>query len=167
MYTINKSQINIELFDMEVYNMSVVRYYKVTCKCGHTGSRRTYIPVTFPVVAENGREAAEKARYIPRCKHHHKDCILDVEECSYEEYVAQQKINKENPYLKCKSIQEQRLLDIEHLFVEDPHFHEEVDDSDYEDKNYRYYYLGKTKIKNPKKYMKNYYFNRTELMEAY
>lgn len=38
--------------------MNVKKYYKVTCKCGHTGSKKTYIPITFPVVAINGKEAA-------------------------------------------------------------------------------------------------------------
>ena len=51
--------------------------YEVICKCGHVGKQH-YIEISFPIIAENGREAAKKARYLPRVKHHHKDAIINV-----------------------------------------------------------------------------------------
>lgn len=53
--------------------------YAVTAKCGHTGfGPGFYIPITFIVSAESAKEAAIKARQIPRVKHHHKDAISEV-----------------------------------------------------------------------------------------
>lgn len=88
------------------------RYYKVKCKCGHVG-RNYYIPIDFPVVASNGREAAKIARDFPRCKHHHKDCILEVVEISKEEYIELHGLNDDDPFLHCSSIQQQRLINLE------------------------------------------------------
>lgn len=140
-------------------------YYRVTCKCGHTGSRNTYIPITFAVVAEDSKEAAKIARFIPRCKHHHKDCILSVIECSYEEFLIQKEINNNNPYLKCKSIQEQRLLNIEHLFVPETRTCNKVVYKR-EKQDGKKCFLGKKELKNPKKYLNNYHQQEYELMEA-
>ena len=81
-------------------------YFNVLCKAGHLG-RRFYMPIWFPVEAENGREAARIARYIPRVKHDHPDAIIDCVEIDYEQYVNQQMINREDPYLRCKSRHEQ------------------------------------------------------------
>ena len=91
-------------------------YYKVKCKCGHVG-RDKYIPIDFAIIALSGKEAALIARNIPRCKHHHKDCVLDVTKISYEEYRAIQINNKNDPYLNCKCIQEQRQFDISNRIV--------------------------------------------------
>ena len=85
-----------------------LKYYRVTCKCGHVGIKR-FIRIMFPVEAENGREAASIARQLPRVKHDHKDAILDCKEIDYEEYIILQKINRHDPYLCCKCVQEQNL----------------------------------------------------------
>ena len=71
------------------------KYFAVTTKCGHVG-RKYYLPVTFPVVAESGKEAARLGRDIPRVKHTHKDAILDVREISYEEYLILENENDNN-----------------------------------------------------------------------
>lgn len=147
--------------------MKVERYYKVTCKCGHTGSKKTYIPITFAIKAVDGRETASKARQIPRCKHHHKDCILEVVKCTYEDFLAQIKINDSNPYLSCSCIQDQKLLNIEDQLVEDPHYVNRKDKKKNYDDERSVYYYGKKRIKHPKKYMTNIYYNQSRLMEAY
>ena len=65
--------------------MIMLKYYAVTCKCGHVG-KHTYMPITFPIKASDGKEAARVARTFPRVKHDKKDAILDVREIDYEEY---------------------------------------------------------------------------------
>lgn len=135
--------------------MGSKKYYAVECKCGHTGSRMFYIPIKFPIVAENGREAAEKARWIPRCKHHHKDCILSVEEISIEEFIELQNVNQNDPYLRCTSIQEQQMFDISDRFVVDSHY---CDDEDEKEQPIHQRFFGKKRIKNPKRFVRNYYF---------
>ena len=82
------------------------KFFRVTCKCGHVG-RQFFIKIDFPVNADSGKEAAEIARNIPRVKHDHKDAILNCVEIDYEEYQIIQKINNNDPYLKCKNPQEQ------------------------------------------------------------
>lgn len=125
------------------------RYYKVKCKCGHVG-RNYYIPIDFPVVASNGREAAKIARNFPRCKHHHKDCILEVVEISKEDYVQLQTLNDEDPFLHCHSIQQQRLIVLENR--KEPEIKkcprcvkEEIEHKVFD---------GKTKIRKPKMYIR-------------
>ena len=98
------------------------KYFAVTTKCGHVG-RKYYLPVTFPVVAESGKEAARLGRDIPRVKHAHKDAILDVREISYEEYLILVDENKNNMYLKCENKQQQKSWcgDIKDLVLYDAH----------------------------------------------
>ena len=98
------------------------KYFAVTTKCGHVG-RKYYLPVTFPVVAESGKEAARLGRDIPRVKHAHKDAILDVREISYEEYLILVDENNNNMYLKCENKQQQKswCVNIKDLVLEDEH----------------------------------------------
>ena len=86
-----------------------MNYYLVTAKCGHVG-RHYYIPITFPVKAENGREAAKITRQIPRVKHNRKDAIIECRKVDMEEYVMQQIINACDPYLQATSKQEQNKM---------------------------------------------------------
>lgn len=90
-------------------NLEQIKYYKVVCKCGHVG-RKHYIPVQFAVKAEDGREAAKKARNFPRVKHQHKNAILDVVKLDYEEYLELLELNRNDNYLNCHSKQEQNKL---------------------------------------------------------
>ena len=73
-------------------------YYLVEAMCGHVGAL-AYIPVVFPISAEDGKEAAKKARLIPRVKHNNKYAILNVKKVSYDEYLAQQEVNNSDAYL--------------------------------------------------------------------
>lgn len=97
-------------------------YYLVLCKCGHVG-RRFYMPIWFPIEANNRREASTIARQIPRVKHDHKDAILWCKETNYEGFLEQSRINDNDPYLLCSSKHEQnKIMDlIKHRLVKDPH----------------------------------------------
>ena len=99
-----------------------MEFYLVTTKCGHVG-KKAYMPITFPVKAENGREAAKIARAFPRVKRHHKDAILKCEKVDRVKFVEQIKINNEDPYLHVVSKQEQQIIveNIEQRIVEDNH----------------------------------------------
>lgn len=132
------------------------KYYEVECKCGHTGSKRFYIPVKFAVAALNGKDAAEKGRMIPRCKHNHKDCVLSVREISYEQFINLNKINKEDPFLNCHSIQEQSKYDLSDRLVIDPHYSELHPTKKERENQIHPVCKGKTQIRNPKRYFKLY-----------
>ena len=101
-----------------------MEHYAVTAQFGHVG-RGKYIPKIIPVCAENGRDAAEKVRWMPRVKHHRKDAIIDVRKISEEEYLELKEINKNDPYFKVGSKQEQEKLciNIEEAVIcyEEPH----------------------------------------------
>lgn len=86
------------------------KFYKVTTMCGHVRINNDII-VTFPVVAESRKEAAEIGRKIPRVKHNKKYAILACEEISKEEYIALCEENRNDPYLKCKNKQEQNAIE--------------------------------------------------------
>ena len=62
------------------------KYFEVQAMCGHVGKGK-YIPISFPVIAINGKEAAEKVRSYPRVKHHYKKAILNVWEISFDSYL--------------------------------------------------------------------------------
>lgn len=81
----------------------------VIAKYGHVGMKN-YIPVKFAVVAESGKEAAKKVRQFPRVKHGHKDAILDVRYITLKEFLEIKEINDNDPYLKCHSRQDQKLI---------------------------------------------------------
>jgi hypothetical protein len=86
------------------------KHFIVEVKCGHVG-RDHYVPIKFPVIAENAKEAARKARTFPRVKKHHKDAILSVEKVESLIYFEQIKVNKDDPYLLFRSKHEQNILD--------------------------------------------------------
>jgi len=86
------------------------RYYAVNCRCGHVKPKK-YVAIVFPIIAANRKEAAFKARKIPRVKHNKKNAIIDCWEISEDEYLDTIKKNNEDPYLKCKNIQEQRQIE--------------------------------------------------------
>ena len=83
--------------------------YIVIAKCGHVG-KNYYLPKTFAVKANNGRDAANAVRGMKRVKHHHKDAIISVTKCTQEEYMEAREANREDPYFSCKSIQDQRAF---------------------------------------------------------
>lgn len=87
-----------------------MKYFLVKTQCGHVG-RNHYIEIIFPVVAENGSEAALKARWIPRVKHDRKDAIVSVIEVGIEKYELQLEINRSDPYLQAQCPQDQAMIE--------------------------------------------------------
>lgn len=135
--------------------MNNKRYFSVECKCGHAG-KMYYIPVKFAIIAENGREAAEKGRWTPRVKHHQKYCILNVEELTKDEYYLLLSENRNDPFLKCRSGKDQMNIDIEDRKVREPWFYS-INETNYESNDgEKALFKGKTMIRNPKKYMRYY-----------
>lgn len=84
------------------------KFYIVEAKCGHVG-RNNYIVKSFATKTTSPSEAAQKARQFGRVKHHWKDAIVSVRECTEEEYLAQVAANSSDPYFAARSIQEQRM----------------------------------------------------------
>lgn len=85
------------------------KYYAVYCRCGHVGLNN-YIVIVFAVIASSGKEAAAKARWFARVKHNKKNAIIDCYEITREQYDEIIEANKNDPYLKCRNVQEQRLI---------------------------------------------------------
>lgn len=88
-----------------------MNYYAVGTKTGHVGRFQCRF-VEFAVSANSRREAAAIARQIPRVKHDHQDAIRYVEEISYAEFLAILEENQNDPYLQCKSKQEQKSFEL-------------------------------------------------------
>ena len=106
-------------------NEMEIKYFAVEAKCGHVG-RKNCIIITFPIIAENRKEAARITRNIPRVKHDHKDAILSVRQISEDEYLSLRDINSSDDYLRCESKQEQRIYckDLDSRVIEDTYFKE-------------------------------------------
>lgn len=100
-----------------------MKYYEVTVKFGHVGKNKYYKGNIY-LKAENGKEAASKARECPRVKHDHKDAILSVTELDYETFQELWKRNKEISYFSCYNIQEQRdcLCEIQDQIFQETRF---------------------------------------------
>lgn len=106
-----------------------LKFFRVTCKCGHVG-RQFFVRIDFPINADSGKEAAAIARQLPRVKHDHKDAILNCVEIDYEEYQILQKINNNDPYLKCKNPQEQaHIFGFAERLESEPRFAKEINKS--------------------------------------
>ena len=86
------------------------KYFSVKTKCGHVG-KYNCIWIDFAICAESAKAAAEKVREIGRVKRHHKDFIDSVLEISFDEFMKLKAQNDIDPYLHCKSIQEQRSIE--------------------------------------------------------
>ena len=126
-----------------------MNYYKVEAKCGHVG-RNKYVVKCFPVCADSGKEAAKQVRDFPRVKHHHKDAILSTSKISEEEFYELHKNNDNDPYFKCTCVQDQRRYEETEIF-EDENFLYKIRSKKIEIDN-KPIFVGKTKIRNPKRY---------------
>lgn len=81
------------------------------------------MPITFPIKADNGKEAARIARMIPRVKHHHKDAIISCVKVDKDLFDRQIETNRIDPYLVSKSKKEQKetVKDLDERIVKDTH----------------------------------------------
>ena len=96
------------------------KFYAVQCRCGHVGINH-YVKIVFAVIANSRKEAAKKARKFARVKHDKKNAIIDCHQITRDEYDKILLANKNDPYLKCKNIQEQRSIDgFESRILEEP-----------------------------------------------
>lgn len=127
--------------------------YEVCAKCGHVG-RDNYIDKVFAIKAMTGKEAAAIARQLPRVKHHHKDAIRYVREIDSERYKEIMTMLKEDPYMQCRNIQEQRAR-CELRVCRDEHTKGRKRTAKAEGTGKSHYH-HKKKIRNPKKYINNY-----------
>lgn len=135
--------------------------YEVKCKCGHVG-RKNYIIINFPIIAESAKEAAYKARKMPRVKHNHKDAILSVKKITNEDYFKLIIANMEDDYLHCSCKQEQNLIDLEDRIYKEESYIEE----DRINEEHKRLYFGKIEIRNPKKYFKDITINDYDTEEC-
>ena len=87
-----------------------MKYFEVKTKCGHVG-KKNCVWVKFAVVAENGKEAAEKARLFGRVKHDHPNAIGYVKEIDFESFMVLKVENDADPYLHCKNRREQNQIE--------------------------------------------------------
>ena len=103
-----------------------MKYYEVTVKFGHVGKNKYYKGNIY-IKAENGKEAASKARSCPRVKHDHKDAILSVTELDYETFQKLWEQNENISYFSCYNVQEQRdcLCEIQDQIFQETRFDQE------------------------------------------
>jgi hypothetical protein len=126
-------------------------FFAVTARCGHVGLDY-YIPIVFPVKATSASEAVAIATQIPRVKHDHPDRILDVRPIDKKDFYELRECNSRDPYLKCRSVQEQRALlpYIEERLVKEEGFLAiTFDEKDFSSKS-KTLFAGKVKIKKPR-----------------
>ncbi|MBN3489918.1 leucine-rich repeat domain-containing protein [Acholeplasma equirhinis] len=95
-----------------------INYYLVTVKCGHVG-RDKYMPITFPVMAHDRKQASDIARVFPRVKKDHPDVVISAELVTEEQYYKQVEENNKDPYLHIKrKMDQKKIMDlIEHRLV--------------------------------------------------
>lgn len=122
--------------------------YKVIAKCGHVGKGK-YIPITFAINANDGKEAARIARNIPRVKHNKKDAIINVIKIDLEEYLSLKEKNANDPYLTCKNKQEQNCFDLEERIIHEESYKVE---KLVEEPKIKIFY-GKELVRKPKKFI--------------
>lgn len=133
---------------------NLIMMYEVEAKFGHVGKNR-YIIKTVPVIAPTGAEAAAAVRNMPRVKHHHPDAIRQVRIVDAPRYWELVQIHEEDPYFHCRSIQEQRALCPE-LECFQEHRTERWDHRK-NDTGVRPFYVGKQRIRHPRRYLNKYY----------
>lgn len=86
------------------------KYFSVKTKCGHVGKYHC-VWINFAIYAETAKEAASKVREIGRVKRHHKDFINCIEKLDFDTFMKLKAQNDADPYLHCKSVQEQRAIE--------------------------------------------------------
>jgi hypothetical protein len=85
-------------------------HYMAVLKGGHVG-KDYFMPMYIPVRAHSKKEASDKVRWLPRVKKDHKDVVLNLYKVSKEVFYKQVEINRNDPYYKAQSKQEQNMFD--------------------------------------------------------
>lgn len=83
-----------------------MNYYEVIVVVGHVG-RGYGMDKAVPIVAENGKDAAMKARWLPRVKHDYKYAIRQVRKVDETEYQELIQSHRQDSYFRCRNKQEQ------------------------------------------------------------
>lgn len=83
---------------LQVFNTATTKKFAVILKCGHCGRNR-FIPIVFPVSANDKKEAVAITRTYPRVKRNGDRFILMVKEISELEYKFLFNCNLYDPYL--------------------------------------------------------------------
>jgi hypothetical protein len=136
----------------------VYKLYEVCVKCGHVGKGK-YIDKVIAMIAHDAKSAALLARNMPRVKHDHKDAIRYVKEIDQERYNEIIERNSHDMYFQCENVQQSReclVFEQEEIKEEEYFFEEEKEESN------KTFFVGKTKIKDPKKYFKREGFDSLE-----
>ena len=133
-------------------------YFEVTAKCGHVG-KGYFIPIHFAIFAKDRKHAANLTRRKARVKHDRPDAILEVKEITREEYKELRAQNKDDPYLNCKNIQQQRAIEGLESRIEVDEYHRSRCEKKYEKVKSTEYKLKKSEIldKQKKKELHEFY----------
>ena len=94
-----------------------MKYYEVVAKCGHVGMKK-YIDVSFPVYANNKKDAASFVLTRGKVKKQLKDAITKIREISYDEYLDLIINNPFEEYIRAHSAQEVDFEKYEIKYIE-------------------------------------------------
>ena len=84
-------------------------YYEVKAKFGHVG-RDSYVIKSVFLEADSKKEAAKKARWFPRVKHHLKSAIVEVSQIDWDRYKEGKWEARMDAYFHVHSPREQSAL---------------------------------------------------------
>lgn len=133
------------------------KLYEVCVKCGHVGKGK-YIDKIVPIIALNAKSAALLARNMPRVKHDHKDAIRYVKEIDQARYEEIVETNSHDMFFQFENVQQSR----EYLLLFDQEIKEEYIFEEEKEESNKVFFVGKKKIKDPKKYFNREGFNSLE-----
>ena len=127
-----------------------MRLYEVCARCGHIGKGK-FVKKIFAIKAETAKDAAKKVKWLPRVQHHKKDVIqyvCEIDRARFDEIILN---NENDKYFHCYCIQDQRTYEEAEIF------YEEVECCKKDSENIKKVFCGKLKLRNPKKYMNNFF----------
>lgn len=150
-----------------------MKYFEVIAKCGHVGKNK-YYEGHFFVIGNDAKQVAKEVKCMPRVKKNHKDAILGVTEISYDKYLIGYDSFLNNPYFKCQSKYQQKLVwDLIKANVKDETELQNKRREKYKKggskttQEYTDFYHGNKRLRNPYKYYKmNYYYNYNDRLSA-
>jgi len=134
--------------------MEQKKLFIVTARCGHVGGPKYYIPIDFPVKATTAAEAAKRARWFPRVKHHHTNAIISVKQTDPETFNNLFVEHQHDPYLLAKNPQDQRMYEdaILPFICREERYTEDKKSKKEKSHSNRNIYSGKEKIRHPNRW---------------